>query len=44
MITNLRELMSEIAKNELNFNSPDLGDLKKVLSKTKRGKEQYLFK
>ena len=38
-ITNLKELMSEIAKNELNFNSPDLGDLKKVLSKTKRGKE-----
>ena len=38
-ITNLKELMEEIAKNELNFNSPDLGDLKKVLSKTKRGKE-----
>lgn len=38
-ITNLKELMSEIAKNELNFNSPNLGDLKKVLSKTKRGKE-----
>ena len=38
-ITNLKDLMSEIAKNELNFNSPDLGDLKKVLSKTKRGKE-----
>ena len=38
-ITNLKELMSEIAKNELNFNSPNLGDLKKVLSKTKREKE-----
>ena len=38
-ITNLKELMSEIAKNEFNFNSPNLGDLKKILSKTKRGKK-----
>ena len=37
--TNLKELMSEIAKNELNFNSPKFGDLKNALSKTKRGKE-----
>lgn len=36
--TNLTELMSEIAKNELNFNSPNFGDLKNALSVTQRGK------
>lgn len=37
--TNLCELMSEIAENELNFKSPNFGDLKNVLSKTSRGKK-----
>lgn len=37
--TNLGQLMSEIAKNELNFKSPNFGDLKNALSKTCRGKK-----
>lgn len=31
--THLDELMSEIAKNELNFKSPNFGELKNVLSR-----------
>ena len=37
--TNLDQLMSEIAENELNFNSQNFGDLKNALSKTCRGKK-----
>lgn len=37
-ITNLDKLMSEIAENELNFKSPNFGDLKNALSKACRGK------
>lgn len=36
--THLCELMSEIAENELNFKSPDFGELKSKLSVTKKGK------
>lgn len=36
--THLKELMSEIAKNELDFKSVDFTDLKKALSQTVRGK------
>lgn len=36
--THLNELMSEIAENELNFKSPNFGDLKNALSRTVRGK------
>ena len=48
--THLTEFMSEVAKNELNFNSVNFTDLKNVLSKTSRGKynggtwmNKYLF-
>ena len=37
--TNLDQLMSEIAENELNFKSQNFGDLKNALSKTCRGKK-----
>lgn len=37
--TNLSELMSEIADNELGFKSVDFTELKKVLSKASRGRE-----
>ncbi len=36
--TNLVELMSEIAKNELNLNSLNFRELKSMLSKTTKGK------
>lgn len=36
--THLKELMTEIAKNELNFNSVDFTELKSVLTSTKRGR------
>lgn len=38
-ITNLDQLMSEIAENELNFKSPNFGELKNALSKACRGKK-----
>lgn len=38
-VTNLDKLMSEIAENELNFKSPNFGDLKNALSKACRGKK-----
>lgn len=38
-ITNLDQLMAEIAENELNFKSPNFGELKNVLSKTSKGKK-----
>lgn len=47
--THLVEFMSEVAKNELNFNSVDFTDLKNALSKTTKGKyggtwmNKYLF-
>lgn len=37
--TNLNQLMSEIAENELDFKSQNFGDLKNALSKTCRGKK-----
>lgn len=37
--THLDKLMSEIAENELNFKSPNFGELKNVLSHTCRGKK-----
>lgn len=37
--SNLDQLMSEIAENELNFKSWNFGDLKNALSKTCRGKK-----
>lgn len=36
--TNLSDLMSEIAENELNFKSVDFTELKNILSSTRRGK------
>lgn len=48
--THLTEFMSEVAKNELNFNSLNFSDLKSKLSQTTRGKyngatwmNKYLF-
>ena len=47
--THLVEFMSEVAKNELNFNSLNFSDLKNALSKTTKGKyggtwmNKYLF-
>ena len=38
-ISNLDQLMSEIALNELNFKSVDFTELKNVLSKTSKGKD-----
>lgn len=37
--THLDKLMSEIAENELNFKSPNFGELKNVLSRACRGKK-----
>ncbi|WP_212123135.1 KilA-N domain-containing protein, partial [Bacteroides pyogenes] len=38
-VTNLDKLMAEIAENELNFKSPNFGELKNALSKSIRGKK-----